>query len=126
VASTAQDIDGLLKMAVARLSGDERPGQKAMARAVQAALRDGDHALIQAGTGTGKSLAYLVPAVAHAVHDDARIIISTATLALQRQIVHHDLPLVLDALESAIGGRPQVAILKGRANYLCRYRLAGG
>ncbi len=123
--STPPDIDGLLARAVAALPGDDRPGQRAMARAVEAALRDDHHALIQAGTGTGKSLAYLVPAVVHAAMD-ARVVVSTATLALQRQIVHDDLPLVLDALEPAIGARPRVAILKGRANYLCRYRLSGG
>ena len=118
------DVDALLARAVAALPGDDRPGQRTMARAVEEALRDGRHALIQAGTGTGKSLAYLVPAVVAA--SGARIVLSTATLALQRQIIRHDLPLVLDALEPAIGARPEVAILKGRANYLCRYRLSGG
>lgn len=119
-------VDDLLKRAVAALKGDDRPGQLAMAEAVEVALVGGARALIQAGTGTGKSLAYLVPIVAQAVRDDARIVISTATLALQRQIVSHDLPLVLDALEPALGARPPVALLKGRANYLCRHRLAGG
>ncbi len=117
---------GLLGLAVAALGGDERVGQVTMAEAVAYALAHDSQALIQAGTGTGKSLAYLVPAVAHAAQAEARIIVSTATLALQRQVVHHDLPLVLDALEPALGTRPRVALLKGRANYLCRYRLSGG
>lgn len=117
---------GLLRLAVAALGGDERPGQVAMAEAVAETLATDGHALIQAGTGTGKSLAYLVPVVAHVAQTDARIIVSTATLALQRQVVRHDLPLVLDVLEPVLGIRPRVALLKGRANYLCRYRLAGG
>ncbi|MBN2176182.1 MAG: ATP-dependent DNA helicase [Demequinaceae bacterium] len=120
------DTAGLLRLAVAALGGDDRPGQVAMAEAVAGAIADGRHALVQAGTGTGKSLAYLVPAVASTVRDDARIVVSTATLALQRQVIQHDLPLILDALESALGARPQVALFKGRANYLCRFRLSGG
>ena len=95
---TEPDVDALLRRAVAALDGEERSGQVAMVRAVEDALANGRHALIQAGTGTGKSLGYLVPAVAHAVRDDARIIISTATIALQRQVFLKDLPLVLDAL----------------------------
>jgi ATP-dependent DNA helicase DinG len=120
------DGEVLLRRAVAALHGEERAGQVAMARAVEDALANGRHALIQAGTGTGKSLGYLVPAVAHAVQDDARIVISTATIALQRQVFLKDLPLVLDALEPELGSRPAVALLKGRANYLCRHKLGGG
>lgn len=123
---TAPDVDALLRRAVADLDGEERAGQVAMARAVEDALANGRHALIQAGTGTGKSLGYLVPAVAHALRDDARIIISTATIALQRQVFLKDLPLVLDALAPELGERPAVALLKGRANYLCRHKLGGG
>jgi ATP-dependent DNA helicase DinG len=115
-----------LNRAVAALGGDNRPGQIAMAEAVENAFANGEHALIQAGTGTGKSLAYLVPTVAQAVRAGERIIISTATLALQCQVMSKDLPLVLDALEPALQARPAVAVLKGRANYLCRHRLAGG
>ena len=123
---TAPDVDALLRRAVAALDGEERSGQVAMVRAVEDALTNGRHALIQAGTGTGKSLGYLVPAVAHAVRDDARIIISTATIALQRQVFLKDLPLVLDALAPELGERPSSALLKGRANYLCRHKLGGG
>ncbi len=120
------DAADLLRVAVDALGGEERPGQVAMARAVTAAFANGEHALVQAGTGTGKSLGYLVPAVAHAVRDDARVIVSTATLALQRQVFGKDLPLVVDALEPVLGARPPIALLKGRANYLCRHRVGGG
>jgi len=120
------DAEALLRLAVDALGGEERPGQVRMVRAVEEALAQGNHTLVQAGTGTGKSLGYLVPAVLHAVRDDARVVISTATIALQRQVFLKDLPLVLDALEPALGARPAVGLLKGRANYLCRHRLGGG
>ncbi|MDN4479543.1 ATP-dependent DNA helicase [Demequina muriae] len=116
----------LLGRAVAALGGVEREGQTAMAAAVERALGHGEHALIQAGTGTGKSLAYLVPAVAEAVRSKKRIVVSTATLALQRQVFTKDLPLVLDALEPELGSRPEVALFKGRSNYLCVHKMAGG
>ena len=120
------EAEALLRHAVEALGGEERAGQVAMVRVVEDVLERGEHALIQAGTGTGKSLGYLVPAVIRAVREDARVVISTATLALQRQIMLKDLPLVLDALENELGGRPPAAVLKGRANYLCRHKLAGG
>jgi ATP-dependent DNA helicase DinG len=123
---TDRDVDALLRRAVEALDGEERSGQVAMARAVEDALANGRHALIQAGTGTGKSLGYLVPTVAHAVGEDARVVISTATIALQRQVFLKDLPLVLDALAPVLGARPSSALLKGRANYLCRHKLGGG
>jgi ATP-dependent DNA helicase DinG len=116
----------LLGLAVSQLGGQQRDGQSAMAHAVDAALQDGSHVLIQAGTGTGKSLGYLVPAVAHAVRTRSRVIVSTATLALQRQVVVKDLPLVAQALADAVGERPRVALLKGRSNYLCKHKIAGG
>ena len=119
-------IEQLLATAVEALGGEERDGQADMARAVEAALANREHALIQAGTGTGKSLGYLVPAVAHAARHDARIVISTATLALQRQIYTKDLPLVLDALEGVLGTRPAVGLFKGRSNYLCVHKMGGG
>ena len=116
----------LLGTAVAALGGKEREGQTAMTAAVERALGHGEHALVQAGTGTGKSLAYLVPAVVHAARANERIVVSTATLALQRQVFTKDLPLVLDALEPELGERPRAALFKGRANYLCKHKLAGG
>jgi len=63
-----------------------------MVAAVSAALRSGEHLAVQAGTGTGKSLAYLIPAIRHAIEKDTTVVISTATIALQRQLVDRDLP----------------------------------
>lgn len=116
----------LLETAVAALGGAPREGQSAMADAVAEALEDGQHVLVQAGTGTGKSLGYLVPAVAHAARQESRVVVSTATLALQRQVYTKDLPLVLDALEPVLGMRPRVSLFKGRSNYLCVHKMAGG
>ncbi len=91
-----------------------RPEQLAMAEEVRAAIRDGRHLVVEAGTGTGKTLAYLVPALL----SGHRIIISTGTRTLQDQLYHRDLPTIGKAL-----GRPvDVRLLKGRANYLCLYR----
>lgn len=119
-------VDSLLDLAVGKLGGARRAGQHEMARAVAAAATGDRHLLVQAGTGTGKSLGYLVPAIAHAVAADERVIVSTATLALQRQIRHRDLPLVVDALADRLERAPRVGLLKGWANYLCRHKLAGG
>ena len=112
----------LLAAAVAAVGGSERPGQVRMAEAVAAAMRDGSHLLVQAGTGTGKSLAYLVPALLHG----ERVVVATATIALQNQVVDRDLPGLIDAVEPLLGRRPAYAILKGRSNYLCRNRVYGG
>lgn len=97
-----------------------------MARAVHEALHDGETALIQAGTGTGKSLGYLVPAVEYAVRTGERVVVSTATLALQRQVYVNDLPLVVEALEPLVGERARTALFKGRSNYVCKHKMAGG
>ena len=97
-----------------------------MAHAVAEALIQCEHLLVQAGTGTGKSLGYLVPAVAHAMATGVPVVVSTATLALQAQIVDRDLPRVADALGPALGRRPTWQLLKGRRNYLCRHKLDGG
>jgi ATP-dependent DNA helicase DinG len=96
-------------------AGEDRPGQRRMADAVAAAIAGGRHLVVQAGTGTGKSFAYLVPAALH----DGRVVVATATKALQDQLAHHDLPVVAEH-----AGRPlRWAVLKGRSNYLCRQRL---
>jgi ATP-dependent DNA helicase DinG len=116
----------LLAIAVDGISGAERPGQVTMTRAVHRAIETGEHLAVQAGTGTGKSLAYLVPAVRHAVTQDATVIVSTATIALQRQLIDRDLPRLAAALEPALGRAPVFAILKGRRNYLCLQRLRSG
>ncbi len=119
-------VAGLLAVAVAGIGGSERPGQVEMARAVQRAIETGEHLAVQAGTGTGKSLAYLVPATKHAVEQDATVVVSTATIALQRQLIDRDLPRLAAAIAPVLGREPVFAILKGRRNYLCLQRLRGG
>jgi len=99
--------------------GTARPGQRQMADAIADAIATGDHLLVQAGTGTGKSLAYLAPALLV----DGPVVISTATLALQNQLVEHDLPRLADAVEPLLGRRPTFAVLKGRHHYVCLARL---
>ncbi|MCB1291472.1 ATP-dependent DNA helicase [Mycolicibacterium sp.] len=109
----------LLERAVAVIGGAQRPGQVQMAEAVAHAFDTGEHLAVQAGTGTGKSLAYLVPAIARAVADDTPVVISTATIALQRQLVDRDLPRLVDALADTLPRPARFALLKGRRNYLC-------
>lgn len=116
------DLSDLLHTAVEAVGGTERPGQVAMAHAVADAVEDGSHLLVQAGTGTGKSLGYLVPVLAQG----DRAVIATATLALQRQLVERDLPRTVDALHPELRRRPEFAMLKGRSNYLCLHRLHEG
>ena len=116
----------LLAAAVADIGGSERPGQVAMAEAVRHAIESGEHLAVQAGTGTGKSLAYLVPAVRHAMTAEATVVVATATIALQRQLIDRDLPRMVAALKSLLGREPAFAILKGRRNYLCLHRQRGG
>src|SRR5215469_14024026 len=88
-----------------------------MAKAVGRAIDTGEHLAVQAGTGTGKSLAYLVPAARHAAAQQATVVVSTATIALPRLVA---------ALRPLLGEAPTYAILKGRRNYLCRNRLKDG
>lgn len=114
----------LLATAVSGFGGTDRPGQHRMANAVESALGSGRHLAVQAGTGTGKSLAYLVPAFRHAQETDTCVIVSTATLALQRQLIERDLPRLADALEPVMDRRPTFAIMKGRSNYLCMNKIA--
>ncbi|MDG4794221.1 ATP-dependent DNA helicase [Micromonospora sp. WMMD1082] len=99
--------------------GTARPGQQEMAEAIEECVASGEHLLVQAGTGTGKSLAYLAPALTV----DGPVVVSTATLALQSQLVEHDLPRLADAVEPLLGRRPTFAVLKGRHHYLCLARL---
>ncbi|WP_344864149.1 ATP-dependent DNA helicase [Planomonospora alba] len=116
----------MLALAVKAVGGVERPGQLAMARAVQHAIDSGDHLAVQAGTGTGKSLAYLVPSIRHAMTSEGSVVVSTATIALQRQLVDRDLPRLAEALAPLLPREPTFAILKGRRNYLCRYKASAG
>ncbi|WP_462417261.1 ATP-dependent DNA helicase [Kytococcus sp. Marseille-QA3725] len=125
-ASGPDAVAELLTDAVAAVGGSPREGQERMARAVAETVERTEHLLVQAGTGTGKSLAYLVPAVAHAVATGKPVVVATATLALQAQIVDRDLPRVAEALRSAMGRPITYALVKGRNNYLCQHKLLGG
>lgn len=119
-------VSELLAIAVAALGGTERSGQLEMATAVARAFDTGEHLAVQAGTGTGKSLAYLIPAIVHAIADETPVVVSTATIALQRQLVDRDLPRLADSLADALPHPPQFALLKGRRNYLCLNKIHGG
>lgn len=121
--SSTSDHRAVLARAVEQLGGSERPGQVAMADAVAESLATGQHLLVQAGTGTGKSLGYLVPALLRAAGASERIVVATATLALQAQLATTDIPRALDAVEKVLGRRPRAAILKGRNNYVCLLRV---
>jgi ATP-dependent DNA helicase DinG len=116
-------VTGVLATAVAALGGEERSGQVAMAEAVSEAFDRRRHLVVQAGTGTGKSLAYLVPALLH----DQRVVVATATLALQHQLVERDIPRLVEAVAEK---HPEVdtsyAVLKGRSNYACLHRVREG
>lgn len=119
-------VPALLQVAVHSLGGKERSNQLTMASAVAHSIDTGEHLAVQAGTGTGKSLAYLVPSIRHAVESGKTVVVSTATIALQRQLVDRDLPRLSDALTEAVGRRPKFAILKGRNNYLCMNKIHTG
>ncbi|MFM6941626.1 MAG: ATP-dependent DNA helicase [Candidatus Planktophila sp.] len=108
-------VRAALDAAVAAIGGKPREGQIEMAEAVANALTDRHHLMVQAGTGTGKSLAYLVPALVHG----RKVLVATATLALQRQLVERDLPAVVPALEKQLGRDITYAIYKGVGNYIC-------
>ena len=118
-------VPSLLGTAVQALGGTERTAQLTMASAVAHSIDTGEHLAVQAGTGTGKSLAYLVPSLRHAVESGRTVVVSTATIALQRQLVDRDLPRLTKALTPALNHEPQFAILKGRGNYLCLNKLHG-
>ena len=108
-----------LDAAVDAIGGQPREGQIAMAEAVANALSDRHHLLVQAGTGTGKSLAYLVPALVHG----KKVLVATATLAMQRQLVERDLPRIKGALEKELGRELTFAVYKGVGNYLCLQKM---
>ncbi|MDY6049969.1 MAG: ATP-dependent DNA helicase [Corynebacterium sp.] len=120
------DSTALLAHAVAAIGGTTRDGQVRMVEAVTATMAgegEATHLAVQAGTGTGKSLAYLIPALAHALDTDTPVIVATATLALQRQLVERDLPRLIEAIDDEFARTPTFATLKGRANYLCLKQL---
>ena len=108
-----------LDAAVAAIGGSPREGQIEMAEAVANALTDRHHLMVQAGTGPGKSLAYLVPALVHG----RKVLVATATLALQRQLVERDLPAVVPALEKVLGREITYGVYKGVGNYICLQKM---
>jgi len=108
-----------LDVAVEAIGGAPREGQIEMAEAVANALTDRHHLMVQAGTGTGKSLAYLIPGIVHG----RKVLVATATLALQRQLVDRDLPAVVPALEKLLGREITYAIYKGVGNYVCLQKM---
>jgi ATP-dependent DNA helicase DinG len=124
--SSIPEVPDLLAEAVSALGGARRDGQLKMASAVAHSIDTGEHLAVQAGTGTGKSLAYLVPSLRHAVDTGKTVIVSTATIALQRQLVDRDLPRTAKALTKPLGRPPEFAILKGRGNYLCLNKIHAG
>ncbi|HVF73963.1 MAG TPA: ATP-dependent DNA helicase [Acidimicrobiales bacterium] len=106
--------EGMQRVVGALGAGEDRPGQREMAEAVAAAISEERHLVVQAGTGTGKSLAYLVPALL----SGKRVVVATATKALQDQLANKDLPF----LAAHLGAPFEFAVVKGRSNYLCRQR----
>ena len=122
----AKPVLQLLDTVVERSGGQKRDGQRTMAAHVARALDAEKHLLVQAGTGTGKSLGYLVPAIHAAQRTEKPIVVATATLALQSQIVNRDIPRLLEALGDEPEHETDVAILKGRNNYVCLHKLEGG
>ena len=115
----SKQVRSALDVAVTAIGGQPRLGQIEMAEAVANALNDRHHLLVQAGTGTGKSLAYLVPALVHG----KKVLVATATLALQRQLVERDLPKIKAALDKELKRDISFAIYKGVGNYICLQKL---
>src|SRR4051812_24339228 len=108
--------------AIARRLADKyehRPQQLEVASAVGEAFTEGHHLLVEAGTGVGKSFAYLLPAIEAAVKNKKRVVISTHTISLQEQLIDKDIPL----LQSVYPDEFTAVLVKGRSNYLCRRRL---
>lgn len=115
--SLADRSEHALEDVVEARGGERRSGQVRMARAVANAISEGSNLVVEAGTGVGKSFAYLIPAVL----SGKTVVVSTATKSLQDQLAHRDLPFVADAIRDL--GRPfEWAVVKGRASYLCRSR----
>lgn len=115
----SKKVRSALDVAVTAIGGAPRAGQIEMAEAVANALSDRHHLLVQAGTGTGKSLAYLVPALVHG----KKVLVATATLALQRQLIERDLPKIKAALDKELKRDISFAIYKGVGNYICLQKM---
>ena len=108
---------------------EQRPEQMEMCEAVRSAFHKGGHWLIEAGTGVGKSLAYLLPAALHAIKNGERVVVSTNTIALQEQLLSKDIPALREMLlRAGVIQQPEefrASLLKGRSNYLCMKRWVG-
>jgi ATP-dependent DNA helicase DinG len=121
---TSPELSAMIKSGGAvsqKLPGfEERPGQVEMLEAVAEAFEREQVLVVEAGTGVGKSLAYGLPASAWALASKERVVVSSATINLQEQLVYKDLPLIRDVL----GGELEVVLVKGRGNYLCKRRLS--
>lgn len=120
------DVDCVLDAIVEEMGGSRREEQVTMACQIAQALDHSEHLLVQAGTGTGKSLGYLIPAMMWALEEDTAVIVSTATLALQRQITEHDAPQVAEYFGTIYPKKPVVRVLKGWNNYVCLRKAMGG
>ncbi len=119
MSAMSEKVREALDAAIIAIGGAPREGQIEMAEAVANALSDSHHLMVQAGTGTGKSLAYLIPPLVHG----KKTLVATATLALQRQLVERDLPAVVPALEKVLGREITYAIYKGVGNYICLQKM---
>ena len=108
------------RMAEAMSNYEHREQQISMLRAVGEALNESQHLLVEAGTGVGKSIGYLLPAIHYATKNERRVVVSTNTINLQEQIINKDLP----TLQKSLGINFRSALLKGRGNYLCPRRYA--
>ena len=111
-------LEALAAVTAALPAAEDRPGQREMTELVAASIERGRHLVVQAGTGTGKTLAYLVPAIT----SGKRTVVATATKALQDQLATKDLPFLAEEL-SELGHDIDWAVLKGRSNYVCLQRL---
>lgn len=120
---TYNSPESMLSHVIEHIGGARREGQVRMTNAVARALATHRHLAVQAGTGTGKSMAYLVPAIEHAQRTDSTVVVSTATIALQNQLVGRDLPRLVEALDGVVDRTPSFAIVKGRSNYVCLQRV---
>ncbi|HON15009.1 MAG TPA: helicase C-terminal domain-containing protein [Spirochaetota bacterium] len=113
-------IDGFLEHELS--SFEYRESQQQMAELIFQSLEKNSNAIVEAGTGTGKTMAYLIPAIVHAKENDEKIAISTETKALQRQLVEKDLPLVQNIFHKYLGVEFKYSIALGSSNYPCRRR----
>jgi ATP-dependent DNA helicase DinG len=122
--NSSPNSEELLEILIKDFGGERRPGQVDMVKEISWAFANNEHRIIQAGTGTGKSLGYLVPAAIHAYKNEGDpVIVATATLALQKQLIDKDLPLVASVLRNKIGIDLRYTVLKGRSNYVCLQKL---